>query len=92
VVKLDISVAIFLYLFFTVIGVFILWVWLDRRPGLSAFNVERKDIWQCSICSYVYIDMKDVDLSRCPRCRSINKKVTDEKNQNRDMNTDAKDK
>ena len=78
-IKLDISTALFFYLFFTVICVFGLWVWLDRRSKLSSFRVERKNVWQCSICSYVYIDAKDDDLSRCPRCKRINKKMTNDK-------------
>ena len=73
-IKLDISVALFLYLFFSVICGFALWIWFDRKSKLNTFRVERKNIWQCSVCSYVYIDAKEEDLSRCPRCKSINKK------------------
>lgn len=73
-IKLDISIALFIYLFFTVIGVLILWIWLERGSGFTAFKVNRENIWQCSVCSYVYIDAKMEDFSRCPRCKSINRK------------------
>jgi len=73
-IKLDISVALFVYLFFTVILVLVLWIRLERRSGFTNFKVNRKDVWQCSVCSYVYADKKGEDFSRCPRCRSINKK------------------
>jgi len=73
-IKLDISTALFFYLFFTVICVFVLWLWLDRASRFNLFKVERKNVWQCPVCSYVYIDIKEGDLSRCPRCTSINKK------------------
>jgi len=74
VIKLDISVALFLYLFFTVIVTFALWIWLERDSKVNAFKVSRENVWQCSVCSYVYTDTKNEDFSRCPRCRSINKK------------------
>jgi len=73
-IKLDISVALFIYLFCTVICVLILWIWLERDSGFTAFKVKRRNICQCSICSYVYIDAKNEDFSRCPRCKSINEK------------------
>lgn len=73
-IKLDISVAVFLYLLGTVIIIFLLWIFLDRKSKINSYKVDRKDVWQCSVCRYVYIDQKDTDLSRCPRCKSINKK------------------
>ena len=73
-IKLDISLAIFLYLLFTVIIVFVLWIFLERRTKSNDFKIDNKDIWQCSVCRYVYINLKKEDFSRCPRCKSINKK------------------
>ncbi|OGW74924.1 MAG: hypothetical protein A2Z72_00120 [Omnitrophica bacterium RBG_13_46_9] len=73
-IKLDISVALFLYLFGTVIVVFALWIWLGKRPESGAFGARRESVWQCSVCSYVYTDTKNEDFSRCPRCKSINTK------------------
>ena len=73
-IKLDISVALFLYLFGTVIVIFILWVWLERRPKFSVFRTEQKKVWQCSVCSFMYnTDSERRDFSRCPQCNSINK-------------------
>ena len=73
-IKLDLSVVIFFYLLFTVILVFILWVFLDRKIKSNTFKIGRKNIWQCAVCKYVYIDPKDAEFSRCPRCKSMNKK------------------
>jgi len=73
-IKLDISMALFLYLFFTVIGTFALWIWLGRGSKFNAFKVGRESVYQCSVCSYVYVDRKNEDFSRCPRCNSINTK------------------
>ena len=74
-IKLDISVALFLYLFSTVIVTFFLWIWLERKSNLSFFRLRQEHAWQCSVCSYVYMDPKDEDFSRCPRCNSINQKA-----------------
>jgi len=71
-IKLDISVALFIYLFCTVIGVLVLWIWMERDSGFSTFTAKRRDVSQCSVCSYVYMDIKNGDFSRCPRCKSIN--------------------
>lgn len=73
-IKLDISVALFIYLLITVVGVFLLWAWLDRASKFKPFKTERKDMWQCSVCSFVYTDRENQELSRCPRCKRINKK------------------
>ncbi|MFH1380610.1 MAG: hypothetical protein ABIH57_00365 [Candidatus Omnitrophota bacterium] len=74
-IKMDISQALFFYLFFTVIVVFFIWIWLERKSNFKTFKSDRKDVYQCSICHYVYANPKDEDFSRCPRCKSINKKA-----------------
>jgi len=73
-IKLDISLAIFLYLFSTVIGIFIVWIWTEKKPGLSLYLKNDDNVWQCSVCSYMYTEGKTAGLSRCPRCNSINKR------------------
>jgi len=73
-VKIDISLALFFYLFGTVIVTILLWMWLDRKVKFNAFKIGGEDVWQCSICGYVYIDRESENLSRCPRCKSINKR------------------
>ena len=78
-IKLDISIAIFLYLLFSVVIVFILWIFLDRKSKTENFKVDRKNIYQCEICKYVFIDQKNEDFTRCPRCKNINKKGVQKK-------------
>ncbi len=73
-IKLDISVALFFYLFFTVICVLVLWIWTEKDSGLAAFKMKKESVCQCSVCKYVYVDVKNQDFSRCPRCKSINEK------------------
>lgn len=73
-IKLDISIALFIYLFCTVIVTFALWIWMEKKARFTAFKIDRKNVWQCSVCKYVYLGQKDEDFARCPRCSSINKK------------------
>jgi len=73
-IKLDLSLAIFFYLFFTVIIIFILWVWFERSAGGGAFSQSRKNVWQCHICGHIYTEEKTGDFSRCPQCKSINER------------------
>ncbi len=74
-IKMDISTALFFYLFGTVIMVFILWFWMTtRKSAFNMFKADEKDIWQCSVCHYIYIDSKSTEFSRCPQCKSITEK------------------
>ncbi|MFH1594329.1 MAG: hypothetical protein ABID09_06505 [Candidatus Omnitrophota bacterium] len=74
-IKLDISIALFIYLLFTVIVILALWIWAGRSSSHKGFKIGRKNIVQCTICKYVFVDPKDEDFSRCPRCESISRKA-----------------
>ena len=71
-IKLDISLAVFLYLFFSVIGLLILWIFFEERMKFIYFREEDIYVWQCDICAYTYVDSSNRDISRCPRCNSLN--------------------
>ena len=71
-IELDISQAVFLYLFFSVIGILILWIFFEERFKFVYFREEDVYVWQCNICAYAYVDSKGEDISRCPRCSSFN--------------------
>jgi len=74
-IKVDISTALFVYLFFSVIVVLILWAFIDFGTKLRAYGPDEKFIWHCPICTYTYIDSKNQDISVCPRCKSYNQRV-----------------
>lgn len=76
-IKLDISVALFLYLFFSAIFILILWSFVDFGTKLKTYSSDEKYIWHCSICSYNYIDSRHDDISTCPRCGSYNERGRD---------------
>ena len=73
-ITLDISQAIFLYLFFSVIGVLILWIFFEERLKFLYYLEEEIYVWQCNICTYTYVDSINRDISRCPRCNSLNER------------------
>ena len=69
-IKIDISTALFLYLFFSVITVLVAWLFMDFGIRLSTFSSEEKYIWHCTICTHTYIDSRNDEISICPRCHS----------------------
>lgn len=73
-IKLDISQAVFLYLLFSVIGVFLLWIFFEERTGLPSFGEEKFYVWQCGICTHTYVDSINNSISKCPLCGSFNER------------------
>lgn len=71
-IKLELSLAVSLYLIFSVIGILIIWVFFEKRKGLRRINPEEKFVWQCPICTFFYIDSQNDEISVCPRCGSYN--------------------
>ena len=73
-ITLDISQAVFLYLLFSVVGVMALWIFFEERLQLPSFGEDKLYVWQCSICTYTYIDSINSDISKCPLCNSLNER------------------
>ena len=73
-VKFDFSVVVSIYLFITVVGLLSIWTILDWRTKIERHTIDKKNILECPICTYVYINIKNDKLSICPRCRSYNEK------------------
>ncbi|NQT32395.1 MAG: hypothetical protein HQ594_01830 [Candidatus Omnitrophica bacterium] len=73
-IKLDISMALFFYLFFSVVFILIAWSFFDLGTKLKTFSSDERYIWHCSICAHTYVDSKGEEISTCPRCGSYNQK------------------
>jgi len=71
-IKVELSLAIALYLIVSVIGILLVWVFYEKRSGLRRINPEEKFVWQCSICTFFYVDSQNDEFSVCPRCGSYN--------------------
>lgn len=71
-IKLELSLAISLFLIFSVIAMLVFWAFFERRSTARRVNPEEKFVWQCSVCTFFYIDSKNDEISVCPRCGSYN--------------------
>lgn len=71
-IKLELSLAVSLYIIFSVIGILIMWIFFDRKGTFRRINPEEKFVWQCHICTFFYIDSQNDEVSVCPRCGSYN--------------------
>jgi len=74
-IKLDISMALFLYLLCSAVGILCFWAFFDFGTKLKTFSSDEKFIWHCSICSFTYIDSRHEEISTCPRCGSFNERA-----------------
>ncbi len=77
--RLDISVAIFLYVMSALVVLFILWVSFEKERAFPKFVREEADVWECLICAYTYVDSTHQEISQCPQCKSFNKKSPDDR-------------
>ena len=77
-IKVDISTALFLYLFFTAVLLLILWSFFNFGTKMKTFGSEEKYIWHCSICTLTYVDSRHENISKCPRCGSYNEKIDED--------------
>jgi rRNA maturation endonuclease Nob1 len=71
-IKIEISLAVSLYLALSVVGLLVVWFFLEKRKKVQGVNPEEKFVWQCSICTYFYVDSQNEEFSICPRCGSYN--------------------
>jgi DNA-directed RNA polymerase subunit RPC12/RpoP len=74
-IKLEVSMAVALYLFFSVVIVLVLWMFSGYRGRQRKFSSEDRYIWHCSICDHTYVDSIHEGLSQCPQCGSYVEKA-----------------
>jgi hypothetical protein len=75
----DISTAVFLYLMSSLLVIFFLWIFFERKAVLPKYVREEADVWECSICAYAYVDSTHHEISQCPQCKSYNKKLPEDR-------------
>ena len=71
--KIEFSAAVALYLVLTTFLVLLILIFENKKEPRQ-FSSEKNFLWQCSICTYVYIDSRHANISQCPRCGSYNRK------------------
>ena len=77
--RMDVSMAVFLYVMSSLIVIFLLWIFFEKKAVLPKFIREEADVWECSICAYTYVDSTHTEISQCPQCKSYNKKSAEER-------------
>ncbi|MFH1878123.1 MAG: hypothetical protein ABH883_04890 [Candidatus Omnitrophota bacterium] len=73
-IKLDISMVLFIYLLFSSVFILLIWSFFDFGTRLKTFSSDEKYIWHCPICAGTYIDSRHEGFSICPRCKSYNQR------------------
>lgn len=73
-IKLQFEIAIFLYLLIAIFGFLVAWVIFTKMKIRAKHSAQLESIWQCFICTYIYVDSKNSRLSVCPRCKSYNER------------------
>ncbi len=74
-IRLDISVALFIYLLLTVGVVLLIWLFFNFGTKLKTYASDEKYIWHCSICTNTYVDSRHDEISKCPKCGSYIEKI-----------------
>jgi hypothetical protein len=78
-IRVDVTTAIFLYLMSSLCVVFFLWIFFERKAILPKYVREEADVWECAICTYIYVDSTHHEISQCPQCKSYNKKALEDR-------------
>jgi DNA-directed RNA polymerase subunit RPC12/RpoP len=72
-IRVELPVLIFIYLFVFLAAVFSLWIvyeWIRQRREKELLRYKV----QCTICASIFEDKSDDSLLRCPRCGSLNER------------------
>ena len=68
-INIDLSVAITIFLFITILLVIGHWIFYTYREERYPAG-EAKYLHQCPYCTYIFFDYDEAVLKICPRCES----------------------
>ncbi|OGX33464.1 MAG: hypothetical protein A2787_08930 [Omnitrophica WOR_2 bacterium RIFCSPHIGHO2_01_FULL_48_9] len=68
-IKIDLSLAVSCYLFFTLLLVCALWIFYNWDKG-SSLAQQSQYMEQCPYCTYVFFNYRQAKVALCPRCKS----------------------
>ena len=77
--KLDVSTAVFLYVMSSLVSIFFLWIFFEKKTAFPKFVREDANVWECAICAHTYVDSTHHEISQCPQCKSYNKKSQEDR-------------
>jgi len=73
-IQFEFETAIFLYLLVSIFIFLFAWILFSKIKIPSEYVGGLDSIWQCLICTYIYVDSKNEQISKCPRCKSYNER------------------
>jgi len=73
-IKIDISLLVFCYIFFSAVVILLVWITAGYKEKKDFSPKDVEYIWKCKVCANVYIDSRHEDISECPLCKSYNKR------------------
>ena len=72
-IRVSLSLLIFIYLAASLTIIFSLWIWFEwnrqRRERRAVSHRIR-----CTLCAFEFEDPSETPLPRCPRCGSLNER------------------
>ena len=74
-IKIELSVALAIYLLSGRVFIFSFWYFSEVRKRAKDLRKEEGFLWECPTCTHIYVDSKAEEISRCPLCKSLIKKV-----------------
>ena len=77
--RLDVSTAVFFYVMSSLVVIFLLWIFFEKKSILPKYVREEADVWECGICAHIYVDSTHQEISQCPQCKSYNKRSSEER-------------
>ena len=72
-IRVELPVLVFIYLFAFLAAVFSLWIVYEWRRQCYEKETLRYRV-QCTICASIFEDKTNTLLPRCPRCGSLNER------------------
>jgi DNA-directed RNA polymerase subunit RPC12/RpoP len=71
--RVELAVLVFIYLFVFLAAIFSLWIVYEWRRHKQEKQALRYRV-QCTICASIFEDKTSVLLPRCPHCGSLNER------------------
>jgi uncharacterized paraquat-inducible protein A len=71
-IKLSSTTALMLYLGFTLIAILAVWIYGHYTTRKKPILPLEKNLNLCEFCHFAYLDTLGKEVTRCPRCHSLN--------------------
>ncbi len=72
-IRVSLTLLIFIYLAAFLTIIFSLWIWLEWSRQRRERRAVRHRI-RCALCAFEFEDPSETPLPRCPRCGSLNER------------------